>query len=173
MEEITLYKSRWQAIRIMLLCSVFVLGGIWLLLQTDAPRWVGWASVLFFGLGYPLGIYNLLDRRPLLIVNNIGLYHREAHRELINWELIQDAYLAEVHKQQLLCLVVPPDFEPSTRKGKLAQQLGGVSRAMGFQELTLPLSATGVDAPKFLELVLLLKDAAPTTRQNLLRAFVG
>ncbi|RAK62198.1 STM3941 family protein [Hymenobacter edaphi] len=168
MKEITLYKSRWQAIRVMLLCTPFVLIGFWMVFGKDHNPF-GWVSIGFFGLGYPFGIYNLLDRRPLITLNSIGILHHEAHREFINWDLIQDAYLTEVHKQQLLCLVVPPNFEPSMRKGNLAQQMGGISRAMGFQELTLPLSATGVDGHKFLDLVLQLKTAIPAARPNLLQ----
>ena len=64
MPEVNIYKSRWQAINMMLRFPPFVLGGIWLLSVGDALRWVGWMSVLFFGLGYPLGIYNLLDNCP-------------------------------------------------------------------------------------------------------------
>jgi hypothetical protein len=172
MQEINIYKSRWQAIRLMLLCSIFVVPGIWMV-STNGGNWLVWPSILFFSMGYPFGLYNLLDSRPQIILNSVGIYHREAHREFINWELIQDAYIVEVHKQQMLCLVVPPDFEPSKRKGKIAQQLGGITRAMGFQELTLPLSTANVKPMKLLQLVMLMKEAAPATRRNLLREFVG
>jgi hypothetical protein len=170
MQEIRIYKSRWQAVRLMLLCSVFVVPSVWGVSHTP-DNWVCWAGILFFGLGYPFALYNLLDRRPQLILNSIGIYHREAHREFINWDLIQDAYLVDVHKQKLLCLVVPPAFEPSVRKGQVARQLGGISRAMGFQELTLPLSAAHVDTSRLLALVLVLKEAIPAARPNLLREF--
>ncbi|OON66847.1 STM3941 family protein [Hymenobacter sp. CRA2] len=172
MVEINLYKSRWQAIRVMLLCSVFVVPCIWGVSNMPS-NWLCWVGILFFGMGYPFGLYNLLDRRPLIVLNELGILHHETHREFINWNLIQNAYLVEVHKQQLLCLVVPPDFEPSMRKGKVAQQMGGLSRAMGFQELTLPVSATGVDAPKLTELVLLMSKAAPASRTHLLQKFNG
>ncbi|WP_400194143.1 STM3941 family protein [Hymenobacter sp. B81] len=172
MPEISFYKSRWRAVRVLLLCSVFVVPCGWMVYHNPAHG-LGWAGLLFFGLGYPLGLYNLLDRRPQIVLNPVGIFHHEVHRQFINWELIQDAYLVEVHQQQLLCLVVPPDFEPSKRKGRLAQQLGGISRAMGFQELTLPLSATSVDAPRLLKLVLALKETLPAARANLLQEFTG
>lgn len=171
MTEINIYKSPWQAIKLMLLCTPFVLGGVWMLSTPDGPHWLGWISVLFFGLGYPLGVYNLLDRRPQLIISEVGILHRDVHREFINWGIIQDAYLVEMHKQKMICLVVPPSFEPSTKKGRFARQIASVSKAMGFQELTLPVSAASVDPVKLL-LILALKEAEPSYRPALLQEFI-
>lgn len=86
MKEIKLYKSPWRAIKLLLLSSVFVFGGIWLITSTDSPKWLGWMSIGFFGLGYPVGLFQLLDRRPQIIINELGIWDRTTKQDTINWE---------------------------------------------------------------------------------------
>ena len=128
MTELRLYKSRGKALRLMLGCTVLVGLGFSL-----GQSWLAWFCIGFFGLGFPVGIFQLLDRRPQIIVNEVGLFDRTMHHEFINWAIIQDVYLATIHKQQALCLVVDEAFEPSRAKNKftrgVAEQSAWVSGA--------------------------------------------
>ena len=90
--DIKLYKSPWRAIKLILLCSIFVFGGIFLLTNTDSPKWVAWLNIGFFGLGYPVGLFHLLDRRPQIIINEIGIFDRTTYKDFINWDVIKGAY---------------------------------------------------------------------------------
>lgn len=159
MQELKIYKSPWKAIRMMLLCSVFVVPSAFLLLATNESRWQLWLSIGFFGLGYPLGIFQLLDRRPQLIINEIGIFDRTAHHDFINWELIQGAYLAEIHNQPFICLVIDEAFEPSRTKGKFKRGLADLNKAMGFQELNISLGSVNTNAQRLAELILAMRDA--------------
>lgn len=100
--------------------------------SADAPQRAAWLMIGFFGLGYPVGIFHLVDRRPQVIINEIGIFDRTTIRETINWEIIQDAYLMDVHGQKFICLIVDEKFEPSKRKGgayktgRRAEQSAGV-----------------------------------------------
>ncbi|UPL49585.1 STM3941 family protein [Hymenobacter sublimis] len=171
MMEVKLYKSRWRAIKLLIGCSGFVAVGCGLLIKGTTPQWGAWACILFFGLGYPVGIYHLLDRRPQIILNEAGIFDRMAHNVFINWHIIEDAYLAEVHGQKFICLVVRPELEPSRGKGKLAQKLAPISKHLGFQELNISLGQINVDEVRLLEFILLMSKASADVRVPLLEDF--
>lgn len=168
MTEVKIYKSPWQAVKMMLLCSVFVGLGCFLLGQPHAPQWVAWLNIGFFGLSYPLGIYQLLDRRPKLIINEVGIFDRSAHHDFINWELIEEVYLTEINRQSFICLVVPKTFEPSRRKGIFGRGVAQLNKALGFQELNIALGAMRVDAVRLALFVLAMSKADRPARTQLL-----
>jgi hypothetical protein len=167
--ELKVYNSRWKSIRLMLICSPFVVIGFLMLGQPDAPQWAAWFSILFFGLGYPLGIYQLFNRKPQLTLNEIGIFAPAIHHDFINWEIIRDAYVAEVYRQQFICLVLDEQFEPSKRKGKLRQHLADLNKELGFQELNIPLTSLAVDAVKLATFILVVQAAAMPEREFLFK----
>ena len=59
---------------------------------TAPSNWVGYLIAALFALGYPVGIYHLLDRRPQIMINEIGIFDRRTYKDFINWDVIQRAY---------------------------------------------------------------------------------
>ncbi|GAB3312488.1 STM3941 family protein [Hymenobacter humi] len=173
MIELKLYKSPWVSIKLMLGCLLFVGIGYFMLGRPDAPHWVAWLSIVFFGLGFPVGIYQLLDRRPQIIINEFGIFDRTTHHEFINWEIIQDVYLAQVHKQHIICLIVDEVFEPSRRKNKFRQGVASFGKQLGFQELNLTLTYLDVDAQRLAEFVLAMRGAERPTREEMVRKAIA
>lgn len=75
-KEVKLYKSLWKAVKIFALTIPLVMGEIWLIIREDsdlAYRIVGWVNCLFFVLGTSIGLFQLLDRRPQIVISGIGL----------------------------------------------------------------------------------------------------
>lgn len=169
MKEFRLYKSRWKAVRLLVGCAAFVGIGCFMLGRPDAPQWVAWASIGFFGLGIPVCFVQFFDRRPQIIVNDVGVFDRTMHHEFINWEIIQDVYLVEVHKQNIICLIVDQAFVPSRRKGKFRQSVATLNKELGFQELNISLGFVSIDAPRFAEFILAMRGAAPPEREVLVQ----
>ncbi len=167
--EYKIYKSPWKAIRLMLLCSIFVVPGIFFHSSSE-NQWIEWMCICFFSLGYLVGIYQLLDRRPQIIVNEIGIFDRTLHMDFINWGIIQDAYIASVQRQKFICLVVDEKFEPSRKKGSAYKFFADVSKEMGFQELNLAVGFTDINASKFLEFILAMRTAKQTDRKFLIES---
>lgn len=67
MTEIKLYKSSWKGIRLIASSLPFVMIGIWMISKEQIGTFgyiMGWLGVSFFGLGIPLGIFVLFDKRP-------------------------------------------------------------------------------------------------------------
>ena len=173
MTEVRLYKSRRKALRLLLGCSAFVAVGIFLLVRGSSPPWGAWACIGFFGLGLPLGISQLLDRRPQIIVNEFGIYDRTTHHEFINWEIIRDVYIVEIHRQTFICLVVDEAFEPSQKKSKFKQRVSKLNKDFGFQELNLSLGSVDIDAFRFAEFILAMRGAAPAERSSLVEKAIA
>lgn len=167
--DIKLYKSPWKAVKLMLLCSIFVFTGLFLLTTPDAPKWVGWLSICFFGLGYPVGLFHLLDRRPQIIINEIGIFDRTTYRDFINWEVIRDAYPIDISGQKFVCLVVDEAYEPSTKKGKFSKSVSNLSKDIGAQELNISLGQTMVDEIRLTAFILAMINVRPESRKEKLK----
>jgi hypothetical protein len=167
--DIKLYKSPWRAIKLILLCSIFVFGGLFMLTKTDTPTWVWYLNIGFFGLGYPVGLFHLLDRRPQIIINEIGVFDRTTYKDFINWNVIQDAYPIDIHGQKFVCLVVDGKYEPSTKKGKFAKSVSNLSKDIGAQELNISLGQITVDEVKMTEFILAMINVRPENRKEKLK----
>ena len=167
MKEIELYKSPWKVIKLILLCSIFATLGLWGFLTGHMPNWVAWLNICFFGLGYPVGLFHFFDRRPQIIINETGIFDRTTNKDFINWEIIQDAYLIDIHKQKFICLVVDEKFKPSQNKSKLYQKTAKFNEAIGAQELSISLGQIKIDPEKLIEFILLMR-TANKSKQNYL-----
>jgi hypothetical protein len=168
MKEIKLYKSPLRAIKLFLMSSVFVVAGIWLINYTDSPQWVGWMSICFFGLGYPVALFHLFDRRPQIIINEIGIWDRTTKQDIVNWEIIQDAYLSDVHGQKFICLQVDEEYEPSNKSGMWYKRFAKMHKAMGFQELNLSLGQIKVDEDRLTDFIVEMSKATIDKRSTMI-----
>jgi hypothetical protein len=137
--------------------------------RSDASKLVAWLSILFLGLGYPIGLFQLFDRRPQIIINEVGIFDRTAHESFINWEIIQNAYLVEIKGQRFICLVVGPQFEPSRSKGKFAKSISKQSKVVGGQELNIYLGSVKVNAERLTDLILSMRSADKPNRSQLIK----
>ena len=123
MTEIKLYKSPWRTIKLIFICSIFVALGLWGMLTGNMPIWVAWLTIGFFGLGFPIGLFQLFDRRPQIIINETGIFDRTSNSDFIKWEIIQNAYLIDINRQKFICLVVDDKFKPSRTRSKIYKQI--------------------------------------------------
>lgn len=183
MYEVKFYKSKWKGIKLILLSLPFVLYGIWNLNQgnPDTSVWIDWLSISFFGLGIPLGIFNLFDRRPELILNEEGIFDRMAYGIFnkqtnagnVKWESINEAYLL-VHKnnyrglplsdQKFICLNLKK-HDSRKRKSKLA-------KAFGSGDFDIPLmNLKKLDEQKLIDFIKAMMVADSKTKRNLLQSF--
>ena len=157
MKELKLYKSPLKSLKLILMCSPFIIGGIWLLskdiIATDT-KIIAWFSILFFGLGPIIAIFNLFDRRAQIIINKIGIFDKKIHNEIIDWDIIQDAYILDIHKQKFICLIIDKEFSPSKKKGKSYNFVAKLSETIGAQELNLNLGQIKVDSEKLKQFIL-------------------
>ena len=131
---------------------------------------MGWLCIGFFGLGYPLGIYNLIDKKPMIIINEIGIFDRSANRDFINWELIHDAYPININGQKYICLIIDEKFKPSRKKGVIYKSAVKLNEAIGAQELNIHLGQIKkIDEIKLTEFIIEMSKADKTTKAKLIK----
>ncbi|MEX0289083.1 MAG: STM3941 family protein [Flavobacteriaceae bacterium] len=162
MTEIKLYKSKKKAVKLLLLSAPLIALGIWMILReegTSFHRIIGWVATLFFGLAIPVALFHLLDKRPQVIINEVGIYDRTTHNEFINWEIIQDAYPINIYGQHFICLLVPEDFRPSRRKNKFYKGVAKLNEKIGAQELNIQLGQLDIDTIKLTQFIIAMTKA--------------
>ncbi|MEO6522292.1 MAG: STM3941 family protein [Mucilaginibacter sp.] len=168
MQEIKLYKSPLKALKILLLGSPFIIIGCYDLATHSnmMPIALSWISVLFFGLTIPVSLFHLFDRRPQIIINEVGIFDRMGYTDYINWNIIQDAYIKDVHKQKFICLVIDKKHRIEIIKKKRAAK---VSEALGFQVLNISLGQIKIDENKLMQFILMMSMADANVRKESLR----
>jgi hypothetical protein len=163
MTEIKLYKAPKRVSKLLFLTTIFIVMGYWLINYTDSPKFIGWMTILFFGLGYPVAIFHLLDRRVQIIINEIGIYDRTTHKDFINWEIIKGAYLTNVYGQIFICLDIDESLTPSLKNKRR------LSTAMGFGKLNIGLGQINIDPENLLEFIQKMINANKVQRSNIVQ----
>lgn len=169
--DIKLYKSPWKALLLLAACLLFVALGIWLLRDPEIERFWAWCCIGFFGLGIPVSLFNLFDRRPQIILDEVGVFDRTTFKNVIPWDVIRDAYMLNINQTKFICLIVDKQFEPSRKKGRFIRGFARMSKSLtGAQELNINLSAVSVDAMKLGQFVLEMARLAPEARKRRIAA---
>ncbi|PJJ84252.1 STM3941 family protein [Mucilaginibacter auburnensis] len=168
LKELYFYKSPLQALKLLLLSAPFIVVSlIDITGYSDImPKGLAWLGLCFFGLSIPLALYIVLDRRPQIIISEIGIFDRMAYKEMVNWELVNDAYRVDVHGQRIICIVLDERAIPLLKGNK---NLKNISKAMGFQEVNLSLGhLKNRDQDKVEWLIGRLMHANPSERKTLM-----
>lgn len=131
------------------------------------PLYLAWCCLVFFSLGIPVSLFHFFDRRPQIIINEVGIFDRMAYTNFINWNLIRDAYLVDVHNQKFICLVIDEAAMHLIKKRRSMK----LSKQMGFQEINLSLGQIEIDEMKFMNFVLSMANASTNEKQFLISNF--
>jgi hypothetical protein len=114
---------------------------------------LGWITAGFFALGPAVFLWQLIDPRPRLIIDEHGIYDRTFGVGWIAWSDIDDAYMHSTQGVEFICLRV---LDPSSYLGKLSwvrRRLAEVNRALGFTEFNVCVSGLRVSAEEVFRLV--------------------
>ncbi len=155
MKEIKIYKSKWRAIKLILLCSIFVVLGLWGIRTGSMPTWVAWLNIGLFGLCYPIGLFHLFDKRPQIIINQTGIFDRMV------------GYLINIFRQKFICLVLDENFKPLQTQSKLFQQAAILNEAIGAQKVNISLGQVNINPKQLTDFILLMRDATNPEKKNL------
>lgn len=135
-------------------------------MQTDTL--VGYGIAGLFGIGYPIGIYHLLDRRPQIIINEFGVFDRTTYTDFINWDIIKGAYSIDLLGQKFVVLTVDKNYLPSIKKEKFARSLSNLVD-FGPQQINISLGQVAVDEVKLAEFILAMTKVPPEDRKEKLK----
>ena len=153
METIIIKGARWKTLLFLFISLAFVGTGT-LIIATGKNALVGWASVLFFGAGGLVFVWQLVDARPRLIINNQGIMDRTLGVGVIPWKEIRDAYKRSINGNDFICLEL---YNPEPYWQKLSavkRAMSSANRTLRFTDFSLNLSLAAVNADEVLELIL-------------------
>lgn len=170
MSEAEVFVARTSSGRtsLLVLASLgFVVMGLWLVgwfgqppatrrFSQDGAFWLGWITILFFGLTTLIGGARLFDRRPRIVVDAQGILWRDFSDQTIPWSRIRGWTMQDMVTTKFICLDVVD--AGSFRRAGIAAIFGGANRGMGFGEAQL--NVTGTDR-SFSDLVDAMQRFAP------------
>lgn len=171
MIELKLYKSNWKGIRIIALCLPFVIIGIWMISEKQKETFdylMGWFITSFFGLGIPLGIFVLFDKRPQIKINENGIWDRTIKQNEIKWEQITESYLIDIYNQKFISIAVDETY---VLKKSIFSRVNKLNKYLGAQELNINLSQIKIDEIKLTDFINKIRIAEKSERGNLIRNF--
>lgn len=173
MTKLKLYKSNSKGINFFALCLPFVLIGIWMISENQNGTfdyYMGWFILSFFGSGIPVSIFNLLDKRAQIIINENGIWDRTTKQNEIKWEQIIEAYSIDIYNQKFISIIVDETYEFKKRQYKWAEKL---TELIGAQKLNINLSQLKIDEVQLTILINKIKDVEKNDRNNLIRTFLS
>jgi len=86
-EQFVFKRSYWKIVPLLIASLAFVASGVFLLLRSP-DKWVGWMSIIFFGACALVFVWQLLDARPRLIIDDSGVFDRSLGVGVIPWSQI-------------------------------------------------------------------------------------
>ena len=165
MTEVKLYKTPLKGLKIFALTIPFVIIGIWIITKDKSS---GWLITLFFGLGIPVGLFQLFDRRPQIIINENGIWDRTTNQNEVKWEQIQGAYPLDIYGQEFISLVVDDTFVFKRKQYKWAAK---INEAIGAQKLNLHLSQLRIDKNKMTSFIQEMTETEKRNRPSIIKKY--
>ncbi len=159
MTYIEIKTSRIKYVLLLMITIGFVAGGIFILMN-NGPAWVGWMSIIFFGSGIPLFIWQIADSRPRLIIDDEGVNDRTLGVGKILWKDIGGAYLKSIQNNDFICLQLKNTEKYLGKLSPIKQATASANAKLGFTPLSLNLSGVSANADQVLELVLKMSETS-------------
>lgn len=141
---------------LLVLSSAFVaLGAVIVLRKPGLEAYlIGGASIVFFGAGVVLFAFQLIDRRPRLILDDEGLYDRTLGVGTIPWRDIAGAHLLSMRGHAFVCLQLRNPEHWLSKLSPRQRRLVALNQRLGFAALNVNLSGVAADPLAVLERIL-------------------
>ncbi|MGA2541133.1 MAG: STM3941 family protein [Verrucomicrobiota bacterium] len=152
-EQFVFKRSYWKIVPLLIASLAFVASGVFLLLRSP-DKWVGWMSIIFFGACALVFVWQLLDARPRLIIDDSGVFDRSLGVGVIPWSQIVDAYPRTITSSSFVCLVLHQACPFLSRLPSRRRAFAKLNRQLGFTDFSINLSGLAVDPAEVCELIL-------------------
>jgi hypothetical protein len=171
MTEVKLYKKPLKGLKIFALAIPLVAIGIWMILKEPHGTInyvMGWIGTCFLGLAIPVGLFQIFDRRPQIIITEDGIWDRTTNQDEVKWEQIKRAYPLDISGQTFVSLVVDDTVEIKKKQYKWAAE---INEAIGAQKINLLLSQLKVDEHKMVSFITEIIHADKQNRKRIIQKY--
>lgn len=154
-ETIVLYNSKAKYIKLLIGCSVFVIGGSFIVYSDHSSKsqMIGWLNIVFFGLGMLVAIRQLLDKKARIVIDSRGITDNTLKVGLIEWRDIEEATLTRIQSEYFIQLELASESKYLDRLSTGHKRAAEANTVLGYQRLSINLSGVKCDAKEILNLV--------------------
>lgn len=139
-----------------LLGSVFVIAGIWIVTTDHGQRAqiIGWANIIFFGLGVAVFIAQLFNNKPRLILTDEGVEDVSLKMGVIEWQDIVGATVIRISRTAFIALDLVDEDKYLSRLPNFHKKMAGANEAFGFNRINLNLAGLSVEPEQLAEAII-------------------
>ncbi|HEY9731995.1 MAG TPA: STM3941 family protein [Drouetiella sp.] len=154
-ETLVLYNSKGKYARLLFICALFVICGITIVTSdhSQSALITGWSSIVFFGLGIVVAIRQMLDNKPRIIIDALGIHDRTLKVGLIEWADIQDASLTRIQREHFIQLDLSDEHKYLERLSTGHKRAARANTFLGYQKLNINLSGVACNPGQILNIV--------------------
>ena len=152
MEKLAIKSSRWKHFALLAACLGFVAVGLFIIINKG--NWFGLVPIFLFGGGIPIAVWQILDSRPRLIIDEEGVMDRTLGVGRIEWRDIRGAYMASIQGTDFICLELRDPAKYNARLSNVRRALAKANIRLGFTDFSLNLIGVAANSYEVYELVL-------------------
>jgi hypothetical protein len=128
METMTLQSSKTKGLYMLLLCSLFVVIGVWMI---RSGQMFGWLSVIFFGSGVLVSIITMLPNASYLKLHREGFTQVTMFRSsTFRWEDVREFSVGRIALNKMVMLDFVPSWHESSKLKTVARSMSGHDGAL-------------------------------------------
>jgi hypothetical protein len=151
MNKVIIKNSRLRPVVLLIAAIGFVVAGAWMV---SRGKPFGWVAIAFFGSGALVFVWQIVDRRPRLTIDQNGVIDRTLGVGRIVWSDIESAYLTSINGNGFICLELGNPEKYSKKMSKTRRAMSTVNRNLGFTDFCINLSGTEADSNEVFELLM-------------------
>src|SRR5215467_8125472 len=142
-DAIVIYPSRGKMLLLTLGAAAFVALGVFILKTASSDdRWIGIASIVFFGLCFGIGVSKLARRTPALIIHSSGLLDNGSALSagFLPWNEIESIFVSSIRNQRFLAIRVRDEEAMLSRQSGLKAKLMKLNVSLAGAAINIPLT---------------------------------
>ena len=144
MEPLIVPSARGRYAALFVLNLVLLIASLWLLawpqVRATPTGLLGGVATLFMVASAPILLWQVLDRRPYLIVDQRGILYRPFGLDVIPWSAIADIHLKSVTGTTIIYLELDRPEEWLARSSAIHRAAAWLNRLMGYPAFSLNFS---------------------------------
>lgn len=156
-----IYKSRKKAGYLFLFAVVFVFFGVFLL-EDNQRVVIGWSCIILGGFGMLYTLYAWFNRKPQIILSDIGISARTFRNEVIEWDAITASDEFFFRGQYYIRILVDKDYKPQIPRSGWFYRIDRIYAKNGVKAVYLNtnmLDVSSAQLNRFIHKMVLSNDA--------------
>lgn len=162
-----IYKSKRKAILIIVISVLLIIAGLLIVHYTD-KNVIGWSIFILSVLFCILGISNLFDKKPYILLTENGITELSSVKEEIEWNAILQADDFFYRGQYFIRLLMNRNYKPTLIQPTWFYRFDRLYEKEGVKAIFIRMSLYEVNALKLTQFIRLMMKADTERRKELL-----